>query len=178
MSSHRRTRSILTLALLPGVMLSNAGCQQPEGSRIAPSARPLPVDTARAGAEGATNWPHHRSIDADLNGDGGPEHLVLASDVQLSTSGVPLWEDGHRWAVFIATPPAVTLVYAAFVPNGHVEVAVLSPDAQGRRNVLIQERTPSRARSMVISYVEPGNARTVSEADYQIEAWLPALATP
>ena len=72
----------------------------------------------------------------------------------------------------------MTLVYAAFVPNGHVEVAVLAPDAQDRRNVLIQERTPSQTRSVVIAYVEPGNAGTVSEANYQIEAWLPTLATP
>jgi hypothetical protein len=178
MSSHRRLGSApLAVTLVAGVMFADAACFRPQGS-VDSNSQALPVDAARVDSVQAANWPHHRSIEIDLNGDDSVEHLVLASDVQLSTSGVPLWEDGHRWAVSVGRLPAGTLVYGAFVPNGHVEVAVLSPDAQGRRNVLVHERTPARARSIVISYLGHGDASTVADTNFQIESWLPDLRSP
>jgi hypothetical protein len=140
--------------------------------------RPLeaaPVDAARISINDARNWSHRRIVETDLDGDSVNERVVLASDVQLNPVGLPIWEDGHRWAVFIEKNDQSTLLYGAFVPNGLAEVAVLSSDSEGRRHLLIQERTPQQTRSFVVSYERPGIAKTVSGAYYQVEQWLPSL---
>ena len=178
MKSRSRARLMLAYCLLGCGVLILGGCRRPEpGAVVAPLQEP-PVDAARVSAADAAIWRHQRSIAADLNGDGTPERLVLVADVQLSDSGQPLWEDGHRWAVFVADTPQVTLLYAAFVPNGSVEAAVLTGDGEGRRHVLVHERTPGQTRSMVIAYERPGTARSISEANYQIENWVPTLVRP
>lgn len=146
-----------------------------------PAANPLgnpPVDLARVrSADEAAGWPHRRVSEADLD-DGTVERVVLTSDVHLNDGGKPLWEDGHRWAVFVEGEGRRTLLYAAFVPNGHTEAAVLTADTGGRRHVLIQEQTPQQVRSLVVSYDRPGVAKAVSSAYYQIEQWLPGLTRP
>ena len=169
-SALRLLRFLCVIAISAG-----SGCGRSDHSIArSPLAAP-PVDTVRVAPADTASWRHTRAMQADLNGDGNPERLVIASDVVLSDSGQPLWEDGHRWAAYVAAEPMVTLLYGAFVPNGHVEAAVLSSDAEGRRHVLVQERTPSHTRSLVIAY-DGRDARAVSEANYAVERWLPALA--
>lgn len=170
-----QARTCLCCAIAAAVL----GCgertqpQQPD-----PLAAP-PVDSSRIGSlEQVLSWKHRREQQADLDGDGQPEAIVLAADVTIDARGAPLWEDGHRWAVWAQGKGAPTLLYAAFVPNGHVEAAVLTADPQGRRHVLVQERTPGQLRALVVAYERPGAARSVSAAHYQVEQWLPALHAP
>lgn len=139
-----------------------------------PTLRP-PVDD-RVQLADAAQWPHRRTIDADLDGDTMPERIVLAADVSLNAGGEPLWEDGHLWAAFVEDGGQRTLLYGAFVPNGHAEAAVLTGDAGRSRHILIHERTPQQLRTHVVAYEGPGAARGVSAAAYQVERWLPALA--
>ena len=88
---------------------------------------------------------------------------MLAADAEVRPDGMPLWEDGHRWALFAESAAGErTLLYGAFVPNGFAEAAVLQPDDQGRRRVLVQERTPEQVRSLDIEYRGPGEARSAS----------------
>lgn len=135
----------------------------------------LPVDD-RVQLAAAAQWPHRQAVEADVDGDGTAEGVVLVSDVTLDREGRPLWEDGHRWAVFVDDEGQRTLLYGDFVPNGHVEAGVVS-GAEGRaRHVLVRERTPQRARTFVIAYDGPGAARGVSAAAYQVEQWVPSLA--
>ena len=54
---------------------------------------------------------------------------------------------------------------------------MLQVDDQGRRNVLVQERTPGQLRSLEIEYRGPGSARSSSAAYYQVEGWLPGSAS-
>ena len=122
-------------------------------------------------------WPYRQQRSADLDGDRSAEIVVLACDVSFSSQGAPLWEDGHRWALVIQDRRAATLAYAAFVPHGSVEVAVLQPSSEGRRDVLVQEHSRDRLRALTIGYAGEGRARSVSAAHYQVEAWLPAVAT-
>jgi hypothetical protein len=138
-----------------------------------------PVDSARVGdVQLAAGWAYRRELSADLDGDGQAERLVLTSDVEVRPDGVPLWEDGHRWALFAETPAGErTLLYSAFVPNGFAEAAVLQPDGQRRRRVLVQERTPQQLRSLEVEYRGPGNARSNSSAWYQVESWIPGSAS-
>jgi hypothetical protein len=150
------------------------GCER-QGVTTDPQVQPAPVDLARINPVETAAWPHRRVIEADLDGDGRRERVVLAADVQLSATGKPLWEDGHRWVVSVGDAPPPTLLYGAFVPNGHVDAAILSADAAGRRHVLVRERTPTTMRTFVISYDEAGIAQLMSQSTYNIEAWVPAL---
>lgn len=54
---------------------------------------------------------------------------------------------------------------------------MLAADAQGRRRVLVQERTPQQVRALDVEYRAPGDARSVSSAYDQIERWLPGSAS-
>ena len=137
----------------------------------------LAIDAGRVTLPDAANWPHRRAVDADLDGDGSGERLILAADVTLDASGRPLWEDGHRWALFVDDDGVRILFYGAFVPNGDVEAAVLEAGPTGARHVLVHERTPSQSRRFVIGY-DAGAARTVSVAGDRIERWLPSLTAP
>ena len=155
-----------------------AACDRSAPSSVPQSLEPPQVDSTRVRSPAdVAGWKHRRALEADLNGDGTKEVVILASDVQLGSDAAPIWEDGHRWAVFVEKPE-VTLLYAAFVPNGLVEAAVLMPDADGRRHVVVLERTPYHARSVVVSYDKPGMARTVSASRHEIDEWFPALTNP
>jgi hypothetical protein len=150
-----------------------AGCSAPPSPPAPLTA--APVDTDRITLAESQRWAHRRAIDADLDANGSPERIVLTADVHMSATGVPLWEDGHRWAVIVEDGEARTLVYGAFLPNGHAEAAVLMPHSTRRRDVLVRERTPQQSRTLVIAYEKPGAARTVSVAYDQVEQWLPSL---
>ena len=143
---------------------------EPPASLLAP-----PIDTDRITLAEAQRWAYRRGVDADLDADGSPERVILTADVQVNAAGAALWEDGHRWAVIVEDGDARTLVYGAFLPNGHAEAAVLVPHATRRRDVLVRERTPDQSRVLVIAYDKPGAARTVSAAYDQVEQWLPSL---
>jgi len=161
------------------LLILSAACRRAD----APAAErnPLqapPVDSARVGnVEQVAAWAYRRELSADLDGDGRPERLVLTADVEVRPDGVPLWEDGHRWALFAESSDARTLLYSAFVPNGFAEAAVLTADAQGRRRVLVQERTPQQVRALEVEYHGPGDARSSSAAHYQVESWMPGGAS-
>jgi hypothetical protein len=162
------------------VALLNA-CAKPANPPGAQEANPLeapPVDSARvASAEVAAAFPYRRDASADLDGDGTAERVVIAADVTLSANGAPIWEDGHRWAVYAESADGRrTLLYAAFVPNGFAEAAVLAAGSDGKRNVLVQERTPGQVRALEVEYTGPGVAKSRSGAYYQIEQWLPGSA--
>lgn len=138
-----------------------------------------PVDSARVGsADQAAAWRYRRDLSVDLDGDGRAERLVLAAEAEVRPDGTPLWEDGHRWALFAeAADGRRTLLYGAFVPNGFAEAAVLTADAQGRRRVLVQERTPQQVRALEVEYRAPGDARSASAAHYPVENWMPGGAS-
>jgi hypothetical protein len=173
MNKRRQVSAFIAIVLVCGAAVA---CERSDNAPGGPAPEKSAVDSARLGsAAEVTSWRHRRTFEADLDGDADKERVVLASDVELGPNGVPLWEDGHRWTVFVDDKPEVTLLYGAFVPNGLVEAAVVTADANGHRNVLIQERTPDQTRSFVVSYEKPGVARTVAETHYQIEQWLPGL---
>lgn len=98
---------------------------------------------------------------------------MIVADVEIAPDGSPLWEDGHRWAIYAEWPVGErTLLYAAFVPNGYVETVVLVPDTEGRRQVWVREDTPHQVRVMEVTYAAPGQARSSSKAHYQIDRRL------
>ena len=139
----------------------------------------LPIDQARVGSvDEAAGWPYVKSASVDLDGDGTTETVTLASDVSLQqTTGQPIWEDGHRWAVFVDDRGAKTLLYGGFVPHGFVECAIGIEESDGSRVVIVQERSPRHLRVMDIAYRRRGEARLQSDGHYPLEQWLPDSAT-
>jgi hypothetical protein len=170
----RAAGALFVLAVLTACVKTPA----PPGRQEANPLEAPPIDSARvANAEVAAAFPYRRDASADLDGDGTPERIVIAADVTLSATGAPIWEDGHRWAVYAESADGRrTLLYAAFVPNGFAEAAVLAAGSDGRRNVLVQERTPGQVRALEVEYTGPGVAKSRSGAHYQIEQWLPGTA--
>ena len=163
-------------ALLALLTLSCLSCKEVPPSSDNPLLAP-PVNAAlNISARQALGWSYQRALQADLNGDGSEEQVVLAADVAVNERDRPLWEDGHRWAVVVRERGSDTLVFSSFVPNGFVEAAISTVSSEGDRELFIQERTPGQVRSITVSYQEPGSARTVSGAYYQIEQWMPGSA--
>jgi hypothetical protein len=120
-------------------------------------------------------WEYRTTVVADLDADGVPERLILTSDVYVTEDGEPMWEDGHRWGVYVEEDDGKrTLVYGAFVPFGVVDAGVeVADSAQGRR-IVILERGPTRARLLVAAYDGPGQVRRVEGTGADIQTWAGA----
>jgi len=172
-------RRLVEFVFTASVLTACAKTPAPPGAQETNPLEAPPVDVSRVGsAEVADAWAYRREASADLDGDGTTERIVISADVTISEKKVPLWEDGHRWAVYAeATDGRRTMLYGAFVPNGFAEAAVLAADSEGKRRVLVQERTPSQVRALEIEYLGPGIAKSRSAAHYQIEQWLPGVAS-
>lgn len=152
-----------------------------------PASSPDPSDDPRANprvdsssvrsVDEAAAWEYRQEVSADLTGDGQEERVVIASDVVLNAGGIPLWEDGHRWVVYVESPAGeTTLLYSAFVPNGFAEAAVVGSGSEDRRRVLVQERFPQQIRSFDIEYTAPGVVSMRSNSRYEVLEWLPGSA--
>ena len=175
--SHTRSATVPVAALLLAALGIAACARGPERAEEPNPLEAPPVDSSRVRtADEPSTWEYRRTLRVDRDWDRREERLTIASDVELDGGGRPLWEDGHRWAVYVEAPEGRTLLYAAFVPNGFVEAAALAPDDAGARRVLIQERTPSQLRSLEVTYEGPGAARSSSGAYYQLGTWLEGSA--
>lgn len=174
-TSIRVLGGLLTSAVAAAAAISCSPRAPESGEHAALQA--LPVDTVNASLGTALSWPHRAQLAVDLNGDGRAERLVVASDVTVMDSGEPLWEDGHRWAVYVEDAARRTLLYSRFLPHGAADVAVGMADSDRSRDVLVVERTPQHSRSVVIRNESPGVARLVSDANYPLDGWLPSLTS-
>ncbi|HSM08232.1 MAG TPA: hypothetical protein VLA33_04360 [Gemmatimonadota bacterium] len=124
-------------------------------------------------ADTAGAWAYRRTAVADLDGDAVPERLVVASDVFVTDDGEPLWDDIHRWAVYVEEDDgARTLVYSAFAPPGGVSVAVGVPAETGRRRIVVVEQGPRRGRLLLAAYAGVGRVDLVAAAGEQLEVWV------
>ena len=101
------------------------------------------TDTTIVAAEaGAKGWMYEQKVSVDFDADGQMETAVLISDVTLDAAGRPLWEDGHRWQVYVEEPTGErTYVYRQFLPNGSLAADVVRRES-GSRTLLLVERTP------------------------------------
>lgn len=87
-------------------------------------------------------WMYQQRATADFDGDGAREDAVLISDVTLDANGLPLWEDGHRWQVYVEEPGGMrTYLYARFLPNGHLTADLTTEDSLTTPTILLMERT-------------------------------------
>lgn len=128
-------------------------------------------------ADTAAAWSYRRTAVADLDADGVPERLVVASDVFVTDDGEPLWSDLHRWAVYVEEDDGSrTLVYSAFAPPGGVSVAVGAATGAGHRGIVVIEQGARRGRLLLASYDGAGRARLVDTAGAELDSWVETVA--
>jgi hypothetical protein len=114
------------------------------------------VPAAKAGDPG---WMYAQRVSADFDGDDEEETAVLISDVTLDAGGAPLWEDGHRWQLYVQEAGGeITRLYAKFVPRGKVTADVGVPSAGKERYIVVVEHAPDRIGVYEYEYRGPLNA--------------------
>ena len=108
-------------------------------------------------AAGDSGWAYSKRASVDLDGDGKPESVVLIADVTLDKRGQPLFEDGHRWQVYVEdAQQRRTRVYARFIPNGSLTVSVAQPVGGVRPTIILLEQQPDHVGVYEFRYVSPG----------------------
>ena len=114
------------------------------------------VPAAKAGEPG---WMYAQRVSADFDGDGEDETAVLMSDVTLDDGGAPLWEDGHRWQVYVEEADGrITRLYAKFIPRGRVIADVGVPAAGKELYIVVVEHSPERIGVYEYEYRGPLDA--------------------
>jgi hypothetical protein len=145
--------------------------------------RPVAVRTSAAGsvgdlieervpraAAGDSGWAYQQRVAIDFNADGRLETAILLCDVVLDGRGRPLWEDGHRWQVYIEeSDGARTWVYARFLPNGSLHAAISQPSKEGPPTLLLQEETPQRIALHEVTYRSPGDAVVSAQLERMVD---------
>ncbi|MDT0631409.1 hypothetical protein [Rubrivirga litoralis] len=165
--SHGFVFSSLVLALVA------SGCTRHSTAEASGAYWP-PIDPEGPPLEESVAWPVQRGLTADLDGDGVDERLVVASDVTVGADGEPLYEDGHRWAVWVVEPEAAgdsvrTQLYGAFVPMGRADVYLTAPSVGESPSVLVLERGGTQVQTNDVRYHGPGDARSVSGGTYPVQ---------
>lgn len=167
-----------------GVVLSLAGCSQPTPEDAA-IARTAAQDRARTvpdtvpdliqarvppAVAGDSGWAYQQQVVADVDGDGSDESVVLISDVLLDARGRPLWEDGHRWQVYVREPDGrVTRLYARFLPNGTLTADLAAPPSGTQLGILLVERTPQHIAVFELRYRGPGAVDVYRRVDTDLD---------
>ena len=104
---------------------------------------------------GEAGWNYQQSAQADLNGDGQLERVVLTARVEMYR-GRPAWDDGQPWQVYIeAQDGRRTYVYAQRLQLGTLTMRVSRSDAGQPPTVVLLEQLPDRLSLYEASYIEP-----------------------
>lgn len=157
----RKTLIPLTTLLLAGCRMSD---MQPDASIGGLT------DTAIPRAEaGETGWTYQQQVSVDFDADGQLETAVLLSDVTLDAQGRPLWEDGHRWQVYVEEPSGErTYVMRRFLPNGSLTADVVRRES-GTRALLLVARTPQKVSVFEVKYSGPQRIVLMNAIERAIE---------
>ena len=128
------------------------------------------TDTAVAMAEaGQPGWKYQQRVSVDFDADGQLETAVLISDVAMDAAGMPLWEDGHRWQLYVDEPTGErTYVYRQFLPNGSLTADVVRRES-GTRTLLLVARTPQSIQMYEVKYSGPQRIVLMNALERPIE---------
>lgn len=97
------------------------------------------IPPAIAGADG---WNYHLSTEADLNGDGQSERVVLTARVELYR-GRPAWDDGQPWQVYVESADSSRrYIYAQRLQLGTLAMRVGVGDGAQRASIVLLEQLP------------------------------------
>jgi hypothetical protein len=110
---------------------------------------------------GEAGWNYQQTTDADLNGDGQPEHIVLTAQVEMYR-GRPAWDDGQPWQVYIQAPDSSrTYVFAQRLQLGTLTMRLGVGDAGTPPTVILLVHLPDKLSLYEASYLGPGRVSIV-----------------
>jgi hypothetical protein len=161
--------------LIPLVFVLIAGCRSKCGpgmpTRSDSSVAALIEARVPAVTVADSIWQYALQVAADIDGDGASERVVVLSDVSVGRNGLPLWEDGHRWQVYVEeSDSSRTYLYGRFLPNGRLFAQLVPADSGQPRPILLIEQMPDRWGAYEIRYRGPGQASLVERFVREIDA--------
>lgn len=125
--------------------------------------------TIPAAVSGQPGWVYSQKASADFDADGQAETAILVSDVPVDARGAPLWEDGHRWQLYVEESGGErTWLFRQFLPNGTVTADVVRRES-GTRSILIEARTPDRISVHEVKYSGPRRIGLLNSIERPIE---------
>lgn len=119
------------------------------------------VDPNYPAAENEPGWDYRREVEADLNGDGAPEHILVTARAERSPANPNeyLWDDGQPWQVLVTSPQGdKTLVYSRWVQIGQLRVMVGEPQNNGHQPLIILELSGTSLSVYKVEYTGPKQA--------------------
>lgn len=149
---------------------SLAGVQASGGSSLPGDSAPSLLDARVPRAiAGDAQWKYVQRAKADFDGDGADETAVLIADVALDSRGVPLWDDGHRWQLYIEESDSTrTYVYARFLPHGILEAAVTA-SRTGSPTIVLREITPHAFGVYEVGYSTSRQVHVVRHLERELD---------
>ncbi|HUG27552.1 MAG TPA: hypothetical protein VMK53_04580 [Gemmatimonadales bacterium] len=133
---------------------------EPPAAALPPAEAPIElVDPAMPLAvAGEDGWGYRLAADADLNGDGVAERVILTARVEM-IRGRPAWDDGQPWQVYIEDDAGQrTHVYAQRLQLGTLTMRVSRAEAGQPATVVLLEHLPDQLSLYEISYSGPAAA--------------------
>lgn len=129
----------------------------------APSVATDLVDTSLAKAvAGQGGWNYQQVANADLDGDGQIEKVVLTARVEMMR-GRPAWDDGQPWQAYIEEPDGTrTYVFAHFVQLGTLSLRLSAAEGNAHPVVVLLEQLPDRLRIYEVEYLGPERVRVTA----------------
>jgi hypothetical protein len=131
-----------------------------------------------AGA-GDTGWKYQQRVSADVDGDGADEWVVLIADVGLDVGGIPMWEHGHRWQVYVEEANGErTRLYARFLPNGKLTAELAQPEGGVRPTIVLLEQWPEGIAVYEYRYNRPGQFDVWSRLERRVDRSRTFVGSP
>jgi hypothetical protein len=130
---------------------------------------------------GDTPWEYAQRSKADFDGDGQHETAVLIADALVDKRGIPMWDHGHRWQVYIEEADSTrTYVYARFLPSGKLEADVAVPGKEKVPTIVLREHTPYTIGVYEVRYLGPQRVQSVRHLYRELDrhAWFEGSPRP
>lgn len=132
---------------------------------LAPDAAPPPdqqldlvAPNIPPGVAGEDGWNFQRSAEADLNGDGQLERVVLTARVELYR-GRYAWDDGQPWQVYVeAADGRRTYLYSRRLQLGTLTMRISHSEPGEPASIILFEHLPDRLSLYEADYAAPGQA--------------------
>lgn len=179
-----RSELLLLLTVLTLVSCKRTTPEAAQEARVAMPERNAEADsitsmidaTVPSALAGDSGWKYAQRVTADLDGSGAEEEAVLMCDVALDARGRPLWEDGHRWQLYVRETGGkreVTRLFARFIPNGKVTAELGVPSAGSKNWIVLLVQSPERLGVYEFEYRGPGRADVRKRLERDLDAAKP-----
>jgi hypothetical protein len=107
---------------------------------------------------GEAGWNYQQRAEADLDGDGQPERVVLTARVEL-IRGRPAWDDGQPWQVYIeASDGRRTYVFAQRLQLGTLTMRLGRGEVGHPVPIVLLVHLPDQMSLYEVSYHGPTRA--------------------